>query len=230
MAIWFSTVWSKITLQFIEENLGFGWPRLFDEYGFNKAPLFYAISGKKVVSVSRTPGHTKHFQTIYLTKTVCLCDCPGLVFPSMVSKQLQILMGSFPIAQVREPYTTVKFLAERVNLPKLLKIPHPENDDTWSAMDICDGWAIKRNFKTARAARLDTYRAANSLLRLTLEGKICLYIYPPKWTIQKGIVSLFLRQPLLSTYERNDFVKSIYTKESSFYMCEERKSFLFCSY
>ncbi|KYM92420.1 Guanine nucleotide-binding protein-like 1 [Atta colombica] len=150
-----------------------------------KSSLMNALMGKKVVSVSRTPGHTKHFQTIYLTKTVCLCDCPGLVFPSTVPKELQILMGSFPIAQVREPYTVVQFLAERVNLPKLLKIPHPENDDTWSAMDICDGWAIKKDFKTARAARLDTYRAANSLLRMTLEGKICLYIYPPNWTIDK---------------------------------------------
>ncbi|KAL6426728.1 hypothetical protein ACFW04_009230 [Cataglyphis niger] len=152
-----------------------------------KSSLMNALMGKKVVSVSRTPGHTKHFQTIYLTKTVCLCDCPGLVFPSTVPKQLQILMGSFPIAQVREPYTTIKFLAERIDLPKLLRISHPENDDTWSAMDICDGWAIKRDFRTARAARLDTYRAANSLLRMALEGKICLYIYPPNWTIDKGI-------------------------------------------
>lgn len=99
-------------------------------------------------------------------------------------------MGSFPIAQVREPYTTVKFLAERMDLPKLLRIPHPENDDTWSAMDICDGWAIKRDFRTARAARLDTYRAANSLLRMALEGKICLYIYPPNWTADKSIILL----------------------------------------
>lgn len=151
-----------------------------------KSSLMNALMGKKVVSVSRTPGHTKHFQTIYLTKNVCLCDCPGLVFPSTVPKQLQILMGSFPIAQVREPYTTVKFLAERLNMPKLLRIFHPENDDTWSAMDICDAWAIKRDFKTARAARLDTYRAANSLLRMALEGKLCLYIYPPNWTVDKN--------------------------------------------
>ncbi|KOC59955.1 Guanine nucleotide-binding protein-like 1 [Habropoda laboriosa] len=150
-----------------------------------KSSLMNALMGKKVVSVSRTPGHTKHFQTIFLTKNVCLCDCPGLVFPSTVPKQLQILMGSFPIAQVREPYSTIRFLAERLDLPKILKIQHPDNDDTWSAMDICDGWAAKRNFVTARAARLDSYRAANSLLRMTLEGKICMYVYPPNWTDKK---------------------------------------------
>lgn len=148
--------------------------------------MLFSKSGKKVVSVSRTPGHTKHFQTIYLTKNVCLCDCPGLVFPSTVPKQIQILMGSFPIAQVREPYTTIKFVAERLDLPKLLKIQHQDNDDTWSAIDICDGWAAKRNYVTARTARLDTYRAANSLLRMALEGKICFYVYPPGWAAKKG--------------------------------------------
>ena len=44
----------------------------------------------QVVSVSRTPGHTKHLQTIFLTPTVKLCDCPGLVFPSYVDKSLQV--------------------------------------------------------------------------------------------------------------------------------------------
>lgn len=77
-----------------------------------KSSLMNAVMGKKVVSVSRTPGHTKHFQTIFLTPNVKLCDCPGLVFPSKVPKVLQVLMGSFPIAQLREPFTTVRYLGE----------------------------------------------------------------------------------------------------------------------
>lgn len=86
-----------------------------------KSSLINAIMGKKVVSVSKTPGHTKHFQTIFLTPNVRLCDCPGLVFPSKVPKTLQILMGSFPIAQLREPYTTVKYLGKS-SLPLLYAI------------------------------------------------------------------------------------------------------------
>ncbi|XP_060808467.1 guanine nucleotide-binding protein-like 1 [Amyelois transitella] len=147
-----------------------------------KSSLMNAIMGKKVVSVSKTPGHTKHFQTIFLTPQVRLCDCPGLVFPSTVPRPIQILMGSFPIAQLREPYTTIRYLAERLDLPKLLRIEHPENDDTWSPRDICDGWAKKRGFLTAKAARLDTYRAANSLLRMALDGRICLWLRPPGFT------------------------------------------------
>ncbi|KAG6465001.1 hypothetical protein O3G_MSEX014874 [Manduca sexta] len=94
-------------------------------------------------------------------------------------------MGSYPIAQLREPYTAIRYLAERVNLPQMLRIDHPENDDTWSPRDICDGWAKKRGYLTAKAARLDTYRAANSLLRMALDGKICVWLRPPGFTEQR---------------------------------------------
>lgn len=145
-----------------------------------KSSLLNAVMGKKVVSVSRTPGHTKHFQTIFLTNTVRLCDCPGLVFPSGVPRKLQVLMGSYPIAQLREPYASIKFLAERLDLVALLALKHPENEasEEWSAIDICDAWAIKRGFLTAKAARPDTYRAANNILRMALDGKITLSLKP----------------------------------------------------
>lgn len=152
-----------------------------------KSSLMNAIMGKKVVSVSRTPGHTKYFQTIWLTSTVRLCDCPGLVFPSKVLKVQQILMGSFPIAQVREPFSSVQYVAERLDLAKLLKLQHPEGDDEWSAMDICDGWAQKRGFYTAKAARLDSHRAANHLLRMALDGKICVCLYPSGYSENKEL-------------------------------------------
>uniref|UniRef100_A0A146KS46 Guanine nucleotide-binding protein-like 1 n=2 Tax=Lygus hesperus TaxID=30085 RepID=A0A146KS46_LYGHE len=151
-----------------------------------KSSLMNALMGKKVVSVSRTPGHTKHFQTIFLTPQVRLCDCPGLVFPSLVPKVLQAIMGSYPIAQLRDPYSSVKFVAERVDLVTLLKLEHPEHDDEWSAIDICDGWAYKKGFYTARTARLDTYRAANHLLRMILDGKISMHFAPPGYFEKKA--------------------------------------------
>lgn len=158
-----------------------------------KSSLLNGLVGHKVVSTSRTPGHTKHFQTIFLTANVRLCDCPGLVFPSVVGKQLQILSGMYPISQVQEPYTAVGYLAARVPLVDLLQLVHPLNradsDDEggttgdqnhpWSAWDVCDAWAHKRGFLTAKAGRTDVYRAANSLLRLAVDGKIVMCVYPP---------------------------------------------------
>jgi ribosome biogenesis GTPase A len=55
-----------------------------------KSTIVNSIVGRSVVSVSKTPGHTKHFQTIHLTSSVRLCDCPGLVFPAVLPKPLQV--------------------------------------------------------------------------------------------------------------------------------------------
>lgn len=47
------------------------------------------------------------------------------------------------------------------------------------------GWAMKRGFKTARTGRLDSYRAANSILRMALDGKITLCLRPPGYLKEK---------------------------------------------
>lgn len=49
------------------------------------------------------------------------------------------------------------------------------------------GWAEKKGFLTAKAARKDAYRAANHILRLTVEGRICLSFRPPEYTTNKKI-------------------------------------------
>ena len=49
-----------------------------------KSSTINALIGEKKVSVSSTPGKTKHFQTIRLSADVLLCDCPGLDRKSVV--------------------------------------------------------------------------------------------------------------------------------------------------
>uniref|UniRef100_A0A1I8MUM9 Guanine nucleotide-binding protein-like 1 n=3 Tax=Musca domestica TaxID=7370 RepID=A0A1I8MUM9_MUSDO len=152
-----------------------------------KSSLINALKGRKVVSVSRTPGHTKHFQTIFLTNLVRLCDCPGLVFPSSTSKYLQVLLGSFPISQLQVPYRSIQLMAEHLDLPKILKIHLPEDYDEWSPVAISDAWAFKRGFIVAKSARPDRYRAANHLLRSCVAGQLQLILqfYPPNFNEQK---------------------------------------------
>lgn len=48
-------------------------------------------------------------------------------------------MGVYPISQLREPFSAIQFIAQRKDLPKLLNLPHPDNEIEWSAMDICEG-------------------------------------------------------------------------------------------
>ncbi|XP_020504762.2 guanine nucleotide-binding protein-like 1 [Labrus bergylta] len=160
-----------------------------------KSSVINSLVGRKVVSVSRTPGHTKYFQTYYLTQTVKLCDCPGLVFPSRVDKQIQILAGIYPVSQLQEPYSSVGYLCERTPFLSVLKLKHPKlleskphqrnegsEELSWTAWDVCEAWAERRGYKTAKAARHDVYRAANSLLRLAIDGRLCLCLTPPGYS------------------------------------------------
>lgn len=48
----------------------------------------------------------------------------------------------------------------------------------WSPLEICEAWALKRGYLTAKASRPDTYRAANELLRMALDGRLCLSLRP----------------------------------------------------
>lgn len=149
-----------------------------------KSSVLNALVNKKVVSVSGTPGRTKHLQTIFLSPTVRLCDCPGLVFPSMVPKSLQVVCGMFPVAQVREPYSVVGYVAKRLNLARLLGLQGSDSQ-TRSPLDICEAWAEKSGFRTAKASRPDVYRAANKILRMVVSGELCLTFRPPEYCEMK---------------------------------------------
>ncbi|TPX37411.1 hypothetical protein SmJEL517_g00467 [Synchytrium microbalum] len=97
-------------------------------------------------------------------------------------KVVSILSGMYKIAQVQEPYSALQYLAERVSLEKILNLPPPPESDQdykWSVWDICEQYAIKCGYLTARAARPDVNRAANLILRHTCDGTIILSLKPP---------------------------------------------------
>ena len=82
-----------------------------------KSSTINALVGEKKVSVSATPGKTKHFQTIRLSPDVLLCDCPGLVFPQFAATTADLTVdGVLPIDQMRE-YTAPSSLVAR-RIPK----------------------------------------------------------------------------------------------------------------
>lgn len=80
-----------------------------------KSSTINAIVGEKRVSVAATPGKTKHFQTINLSKGIILCDCPGLVFPNISSSRAELVLnGILPIDQLRDFIGPVSQLCQYV--------------------------------------------------------------------------------------------------------------------
>lgn len=106
-----------------------------------KSSTINTILRNKKVSVSATPGHTKHFQvrdyltaliqvafsvnrnyksllvafsfqTLYVEPGLCLCDCPGLVMPSFVSTKAEMICsGVLPIDQMRDHVPAVSLIS-----------------------------------------------------------------------------------------------------------------------
>lgn len=80
-----------------------------------KSSTINALLGAKKVSVSSTPGKTKHFQTLVLSETITLCDCPGLVFPQFANTQADLVVdGVLPIDQMREYSAPTDLLCRRI--------------------------------------------------------------------------------------------------------------------
>ena len=153
-----------------------------------KSSTINALIGATKVSVSATPGKTKHFQTIHLSDKVILCDCPGLVFPNFANTKAELVCnGILPIDQLREYTGPTSLVARRIPQPFLeaiygIKIrtrPLEEGGTgTPTADELLHAYARHRGFMTAGVGQPDQSRAARYVLKDYVNGKL-LYCEPP---------------------------------------------------
>ncbi|OSD03292.1 P-loop containing nucleoside triphosphate hydrolase protein [Trametes coccinea BRFM310] len=90
-----------------------------------KSSLLNALFGAHKVKASRTPGKTKHFQTLFWTPEVRLVDCPGLVFPNYVPMETQVLSAILPISRVSAISLCIYHAAQLLPLEQILGLEHP---------------------------------------------------------------------------------------------------------
>lgn len=153
-----------------------------------KSSTINALIGAKKVSVSATPGKTKHFQTIHLSDKVILCDCPGLVFPNFATTKADLVCnGVLPIDQLREYTGPAAVVAHRIPQPFLeavygihIKTRPLEEGGTGvpTASELLSAYAKARGFTTQGVGQPDESRAARIILKDYVNGKL-LYVEPP---------------------------------------------------
>lgn len=153
-----------------------------------KSSTINALIGAKKVSVSSTPGKTKHFQTIHLSPDVILCDCPGLVFPNFATTKAELVCnGILPIDQLREFTGPAGLVAQRIpqNFFEALyglkvHIRPFEEGGTGipTAEEILVAYAIARGFTKTGQGQPDESRAARHILKDYVSGKL-LFCHPP---------------------------------------------------
>ncbi|KAH7033477.1 uncharacterized protein B0I36DRAFT_266670 [Microdochium trichocladiopsis] len=153
-----------------------------------KSSTINAIIGAKKVSVSSTPGKTKHFQTIHLSEKVVLCDCPGLVLPNFASTKADLVCnGVLPIDQLREFTGPATLITKRIPQPWLEAIygihiqtrPLEEGGTGIpTASEFLSAHARARGFQTQGVGQPDESRAARLILKDYVNGKL-LYVEAP---------------------------------------------------
>uniref|UniRef100_A0A8C1R0K0 Large subunit GTPase 1 homolog n=1 Tax=Cyprinus carpio TaxID=7962 RepID=A0A8C1R0K0_CYPCA len=145
-----------------------------------KSSTINTILRNKKVSVSATPGHTKHFQTLFVDPGLCLCDCPGLVMPSFVSTKAEMICsGILPIDQMRDHVPTIpRSVLEGtygINIIRPREDEDPDRPPTYEELLMAYGYM--RGFMTAHG-QPDQSRSARYVLKDYVSGKL-LYCHPP---------------------------------------------------
>lgn len=154
-----------------------------------KSSTINSLVGAKKVSVSSTPGKTKHFQTIMLSDSVMLCDCPGLVFPNFAYNKGELVCnGVLPIDQLRDYVGPSNLVAQRIPKYYLEAIygihiqtrTKEEGGDgvTPTGQELLVAYARARGFMTQGFGSADESRASRYILKDYVNGKL-LYINPP---------------------------------------------------
>jgi len=166
----------KLTVGFV------GYPNV------GKSSTINALLGEKKVSVSATPGKTKHFQTIHLSPTTIICDCPGLVFPQFSTSAADLVCdGILPIDQMREYTAPAELVAQRIPKDILMRtynMPLPtlsrEEGGTGepTGLEVLTAYAVARGLVRQGQGNPDESRAARYVLKDYINARL-LFAHPP---------------------------------------------------
>ncbi|KAJ7492797.1 hypothetical protein FB451DRAFT_1219608 [Mycena latifolia] len=153
-----------------------------------KSSTINSLLGEKKVSVSSTPGKTKHFQTINLSDSIMLCDCPGLVFPQFATTKADLICdGVLPIDQMKEHTGPTALVVKRIPKEVLeatyglsIKIKGVEEggDGQVTAENFLIAYAIARGYMRSGQGNPDEARAARYVMKDYVNAKL-LYCHPP---------------------------------------------------
>ncbi|GMH37747.1 hypothetical protein BSKO_05620 [Bryopsis sp. KO-2023] len=149
-----------------------------------KSSTINVLFGQKKTAVAPTPGKTKHFQTLHVSETLGLCDCPGLVFPQIAqSKAEMVAAGVIPIDRLVDVLAPVQAVAEKlghrgleyfygVKLPRTKGVKHPLAAEVLAAVAVSRGWVRHGGLP-------DENRTGRLILKDFVSGKLLYFASPP---------------------------------------------------
>ncbi|XP_020275041.1 GTPase LSG1-2-like [Asparagus officinalis] len=153
-----------------------------------KSSTINALVGGKRTGVTSTPGKTKHFQTLFISNELMLCDCPGLVFPSFSSSRYEMIAaGVLPIDRMTEHREAVQVVCNRVPRQVLesiynITLPKPKSFEMQKrpplASELLRAYCSSRGHVSSSGLPDET-RSARQILKDYIDGKIPHFEMPP---------------------------------------------------
>ena len=159
-----------------------------------KSSIINVLMKTKKAAVANIPGRTKHYQTLFLPeepnlnifqKSICLVDCPGLIFPSFTTSKADMLVnGIYPIDTLSDIYNPIQIIINLIPskiLSNFYKIILP---DIYSAKQFLQIIAKKRGFYTGNGLPEEA-KTAKLVLRDYTSGKLLYCHLRPDYTEEK---------------------------------------------
>ena len=166
-----------------------------------KSSIINVLMKNKKVGVASMPGRTKHYQTLFLPeepslgiieKSICLVDCPGLIFPSFISSKADMLVnGIYPIDTLSDIYNPIQIIINRIPSKILCDFYKINLPDIYSAKQFLQIIAKKRGFTTGNGLPEEA-KTAKLVLKDYVSGKLLYCYLRPDYTEEKfGNISPF---------------------------------------
>ena len=166
-----------------------------------KSSIINVLMKKKKAGVASMPGRTKHYQTLFLPeepnlnigeKSICLVDCPGLIFPSFTTSKADMLVnGIYPIDTLSDIYNPIHIIINRIPSKVLCNFYKINLPDIYSAKQFLQVIAKKRGFTTGNGLPEEA-KTAKLVLKDYVSGKLLYCYLRPDYTEEKfGVISPF---------------------------------------
>lgn len=176
-----------------------------------KSSLINTLCEAKKVGVDSKPGKTKNFQTIPLDADLTLCDCPGLVMPSLASSSAEMVCkGVLPISNLIgfvDPMRHLMKVSDYQQMSNKYFLPNvDEEGKQWvpSAREVLQIFAASRGVVTGGSGIPDEHQAAKILLRDLVDGKIVYFKLPPNVEILKSEENLDSHKNIFKKKSNNE--------------------------
>ena len=159
-----------------------------------KSSIINVLMKSKKVAVANLPGKTKHYQTLFLPpdsslniseKSLCLMDCPGLVFPSFTASKADMLInGIFRIDTLTDYLSPIQLIIQQIPSKILSKFYKIDLPDIYSAKQFLQILAIRKGYFLYDNVP-DEAKTSKIVLKDYVAGKLLFCYLRPDYTKEK---------------------------------------------